>query len=104
MQREYAGQGYTPISRSHGAGQGDDGDFAMINTTPPLRRLLGKLGEGRLRVVCLAVEAALGHDRIVRVRPVRHDRMARAVIALDHPAMITIHDFHDAEIERGGGP
>ncbi|HSK08314.1 MAG TPA: serine/threonine-protein kinase, partial [Vicinamibacterales bacterium] len=70
-------------------------------------QLLEKLGEGGMGEVYLARDPRLGRDVAIKVLPEaatanperrsRFEREARAVAALNHPNIVTIHDVDEAD-------
>lgn len=73
-------------------------------------RLLKKLGEGEGGVVWEAVDTRLDHQVAIKVlseglrddasRLARFEREARAIAALNHPNIATVHSFEEGEGER----
>jgi Tol biopolymer transport system component/predicted Ser/Thr protein kinase len=79
----------------------------MIGRTLGHHRIIGEIGKGGMGVVYLAEDTRLGRKVALKVLPpdmasdparqARFEREARAVAALNHPNIVTIHSVEQAE-------
>lgn len=74
--------------------------------------LVGKLGEGGMGAVYVALQRPLGREVAVKVVSgmdltqstiTRFEREARAISLLDHPNIVKLHDYGVGEFESGAG-
>ncbi len=83
----------------------------MIVETISHYRILSKIGEGGMGVVCLAEDQRLGRKLALKILPAeftqdpdrvrRFEQEARAASALNHPNIITIYEIGKADTEAG---
>ncbi|HSF18909.1 MAG TPA: protein kinase [Vicinamibacteria bacterium] len=81
--------------------------MSLVGRTLAHYRFLEELGSGGMGVVYLARDEKLGRDIAIKVLPpelaasddrrVRFEREARAVAALNHPNIVTIHSIEEAD-------